>query len=118
MNASDMKKFRSTIATKKFALDASSFRSGLRRLSPNNETYWVSGDSGDRIEKTWSFKYDAFGRQVEVKQTAGTSVRTVTKSYDGGVARGISPFKCVPLAKVRRGRVGSTLSWSSNFQPV
>ncbi len=34
------------------------------------------------VAETWTYKYDAFGREVEVRQEAGTAVRTTTTSYD------------------------------------
>src|SRR5207247_1402069 len=33
--------------------------------------------------EVWTYKHDAFGREVEVTQTRGSAVRTVTKAYDG-----------------------------------
>jgi YD repeat-containing protein len=80
-----------------------------QRFFPSVGAY--NGGAGTPSE-VWDFKYDAFGRQVEVRQTAGASVRTTTTSYDGEgrVSRIVSPEETINYEYDNLGRHTRTYS--------
>ena len=70
-------------------------------------------DSGNGTPaEVWAYTYDAFGREVEVTQTVGSAVRTVTKTYDAQrrLTEVASPEGTISYTYDDLGRLTSTIT--------
>ncbi|MEK7855492.1 MAG: hypothetical protein AAB288_05335 [Acidobacteriota bacterium] len=73
--------------------------------------------------EVWTYKHDAFGREVEVRQTRGAIVRVVTNAYDseGRLIRQSSPegivnYEYDDLGRKTRTYTGTTASPISDYR--
>jgi RHS repeat-associated protein len=73
--------------------------------------------------EVWTYKHDAFGREVEVTQTRGSAVRTVTSAYDGegrltqqSSPEGIVNYEYDDLGRKTRTYTGTAASPISDYR--
>jgi YD repeat-containing protein len=84
---------------------------------PSESAY--NGGSGTSDERT-TYKYDAFGRAVEVTQWVGTTSRTVENSYDveGRLVEVSSPEGVIVYTYDAYGRKTATKLYPAGADPV